>query len=72
MISEFEADHWKQKGYQVTELGYPQEGYDTLIAFTKVNARDLVTSEVVIGSTLSTIDVPCYGFDSDRLVLTPD
>ena len=72
MISDFEAEHWVKKGYQVTELGYPQEGYDTLIAFTKINTRDLVTSEVVIGSTLSSTAVPCYGFDSDSLVLTPE
>lgn len=70
-VSDTQEASWRDKGYTVTELGYPQDGYSTKIAFSKTQARDSATSEPVI-SVVITSGTPCYGFDSDKLVIEPE
>ena len=65
---------WQIRGYKTTEKSYPYNGDSTTkIAFSKTTARllDKRSNDPIIGFAINT-NIPCYGYDSDRLILNND
>ena len=65
---------WRNRGYQTTSKTFYSLAGNTFnlkIAFSKRTSRDKTEGslEPIISATLNTY-VPCYGYDSERLILS--